>query len=167
MLFRFTDFILEQESTDNSFFNYLKSIIDGTSGKQKEFYQWQRKNAEVVEMVSPELLIPELTEKWAKKRLRVKDCYKNASLVMDLNPEIKYVEGVMMLWDKIPIDHAWNSYNGKHFDATSHLWSKSDEKDLHIKLIELDYDALWDVLRDQQMHGEVLNYLYRKGKLPM
>ena len=99
------------------------------------------------------------------KKLRVKDCYKNATQVMNLDPEIKYVEGIMMLWNSIPIEHAWNSYKGKHFDATSHLWDPSKEKNSHIQLIELDYESLWNILRETGVYGEIPSYLFRKGKL--
>ena len=164
MILRLSNF-LNENSSINSYSKYLDQIIPMTSGKQREWYEWQRRSAEVVEMHDPESVISKLTPQWSKKKLRVKDCYKNATQIMDLDPEIKYVEGILMLWNSVPIEHAWNSYQGKHFDATSHLWDKSKEESSHIKLIEIDYDPLWEILTKTGVYGEIPSYLFRRGDL--
>lgn len=165
MILRLSDFLNENTTNINSYSKYLDQIIPMTSGKQREWYEWQRRSAIEVEIHSPESVISELTQEWARKKLRVKDCYKNAAQVMNLDPEIKYVEGIMMLWNSIPIEHAWNSYKGKHFDATSHLWDPSKEKSSHIQLIELGYGSLWEVLEETGVYGEIPSYLFRKGRI--
>lgn len=50
-------------------------------------------------------------------------CYRNAHLISSVIPEIKYIEGDVILKDiPIPITHAWNSYDGLEFDITFELF---------------------------------------------
>ncbi len=160
----FNNFILESLES-NPYGQHLDQLISMTQGKQKEWFQWQKDNGKTVTMENPEDVYPMITKEWSEKRLKVKDCYKNATTICGLDPEIKYVEGIMMLWNQIPIEHAWNSYRGRYFDATSHLWKPSDEKNQHYKLIELDYQELWDILRETGVYGEIPSYLFRKNRL--
>jgi hypothetical protein len=162
---RFKNFLFEGNSEKNNYTDYLDQIIGITHGKQKEWFEWQKNNGEEVIMEDPEEVFPLITREWSKKNLKVKDCYKNATTITGLDPDMRYVEGVMVLYGQIPIDHAWNSYKGRYFDATSHLWNPSDEKNLHYKLIELDYSSLWEVLRETKVYGEIPSYLFRKGRL--
>lgn len=162
---RFKNFLFEGSGEKNNYTDYLDQIISITHGKQKEWFQWQKNNGEAVVIEEPEDVFPEITREWSKKNLKVKDCYKNATTITGLDPDMRYVEGVMMLYGQIPIDHAWNSYKGRYFDATSHLWNPSDEKNLHYKLIELDYKSLWDILRETGVYGEIPSYLFRKNLL--
>jgi hypothetical protein len=165
MIKRFQDFLNESNNEDNSYTKQLDQLISITSGKQKEWFEWQRNNGEEVIIEEPESVFSMITREWSKKNLKVKDCYRNATLITDLDPEIKYVEGIMMMFGQIPIDHAWNSYKGRYFDATSHLWKPSDEKNLHYKLIELDNRSLWEILGETKVYGEIPSYLFRKGRL--
>jgi hypothetical protein len=165
MIKSFYKFINESFSNEGSYSRYLDQVISITSGKQKEWFEWQRNNGKEVVIEEPEDVFPKITREWSKKNLKVKDCYKNATTITGIDPEIKYVEGIMMLYGQIPIDHAWNSYKGRYFDATSHLWNPSDEKNIHYKLIELDYNSLWEILRETKVYGEIPSYLFRKGRL--
>lgn len=151
------------ENFSDPFFNYVEQIASITSGKQKEFYEWQKKHAELVKMEVPESVLPNCTPAWMKKHIKIKGCYENATKVMNLDPEVKYVEGVFMMGGSIPINHAWNSYKGKHFDVTSTMWKKTE--DSYYMLVELDSKQVWKILEDTKMYGELLYYMLRKGML--
>lgn len=163
MLRKYRSFLFESQK--DAYSAYLDQLIGFTQGKQKEWFEWQKNNGKPTPIEEPEMVLPKITREWAKKNLKLKDCYKNATEILELDPEIKYVEGVMMMFGQIPIDHAWNSYKGRYFDATSYLWKPSDQENLHYKLIELDYNQLWDVLRQTKVYGDIPFYLFRKNLL--
>lgn len=61
------------------------------------------------------------------KRIKAKpkECYMNALAVCLENPHIEYVEGFIEVHG-VPIEHAWNCLNGKHFDLTSEALGQLD-----------------------------------------
>ena len=60
-------------------------------------------------------------------RAKSEECYLNALSVCMENPQVKYVEGYMEVHG-VPIDHAWNYYNRKHFDITEETLRQDKRK---------------------------------------
>jgi len=62
----------------------------------------------------------------SSSRFAKKQCCDNAVLAMSIDSKIEYVEGVIGFQGKIPIEHAWNKYNGFYFDVTAELYFDGD-----------------------------------------
>jgi len=113
---------------------YLKAVLQLHFGeKQQAYFQWQLANSVVVPIVPTAEVIPHLARRLGRLSPQIKLCYANAVKVCKLDPEIQYVLGYVDLYS-IPIDHAWNSYRGKHFDVTQELLDSHDE---HTAIISL------------------------------
>lgn len=58
-----------------------------------------------------------------KNKVSMKACFHNAALMMKADPRILYCEGYITvnIGGGIPIEHAWNSFEGFHFDITSEI----------------------------------------------
>lgn len=133
---------------------YLKNLLSFTSGKQKEYFEWQLKNSKVVELIKGKDLGLNIG------RPQLKQCYKNAVDCCNLNSGVKYVEGYGMFMG-IPIDHAWCvTKDGKHFDPTVEgvLEKPFDE---YLAIIELDHN---DILKYQirlKTHGPYMSEVFK------
>ena len=63
-----------------------------------------------------------------RNRISMKACYHNSALMMKADPRILYCEGYITLGmgGGIPIEHAWNEFEGMHFDITSEILFEGD-----------------------------------------
>lgn len=61
---------------------------------------------------------------------KVKNCYLNALAVCIENENVEYVEGYIEVHG-VPLDHAWNCYEGIHFDITQELLSQDNKQFLN------------------------------------
>lgn len=118
---RFYRHVLENSAL--RYLNQMGSLFDkGSFGGQKEFWEWQAKEARPVKCVSYRE-IPDLKERveefLKRNELIVKECYHNSMKIVWDIPDVEYVEGIANLI--IPLDHAWNYYKGHYFDLTAEV----------------------------------------------
>lgn len=67
-----------------------------------------------------------------QRMCRMKECYRNAQTLLWESEDtfkVEYVEGVAIGKVPLPIDHAWNTINGKIVDLTWGLTKKVTRKD--------------------------------------
>ena len=163
-ILKFSDFILLENIEIDDFQSYINYLAGATSGKQKEFYEWEKKVSKEIKIEPVESVFPKCTKEWIRKNAKIKNCFQNSAQVLNLDPEIKYVEGIcMVMGNKIPIEHAWNSYKGRYFDITKSFWE--DRNDSYHKIIELDYKNLWTVLEKIGAYDAVIPYMFRNNLL--
>lgn len=148
----------------NIFENYdqhLDQIVNMTSGKQKEYYSWIREQAKEVQ-ISPAHEVLGLSEKEVKDYLKrfctQKQCYSNSTRIMDINPNIEYVEGTLMMMGAIPIDHAWNKLGDQYFDVTSYYFNQSSPGDSYWSVLELSQIQLTEILSETGTYGDIIRW---------
>lgn len=146
--------------------NHLKTLLSmNFSEKQRAFYQWQHDVTQEVDMHPLESLgmDPRINAAWVARRCEQKQCYKNASLVCQAAEGVEYVEGILMLYGQIPIDHAWNVYQGKHFDVTQEfiLGGNKTGMDRHWKLVQVDKPELQRIMLRTKVYGDVVQQYFR------
>lgn len=104
----------------------LCQYVDGVlqlfpEGKQREYWQKFRDSADEFIKADTELTNQqkELVKGVAKMvRPQPKECYHNSQLMVLFEPELKYYEGMIITRIGIPIEHAWNTLEGKVVDVT-------------------------------------------------
>ncbi len=68
------------------------------------------------------------------QRLQANTCYDNAYKLCKKYPDINYVLG-RVYGDRTVIDHAWNEWNGIHFDLTREIFAPSTLKEFRWAMI--------------------------------
>jgi len=115
---------MEMELTDNTIVKeYLKKVLLLINNpKQRAYYEWLIENGKsFTRQVDTPQVIKILK---ANKRFRkVKECYYNSQMIITSNKNIEYFEGYYITEFNLPIEHAWNVYEGELFDATAY-WNK-------------------------------------------
>jgi len=110
--------------------------------------------------------LKEIIDKFLKRnesKISMKACFHNSALMMKADPRIAYCEGytTVNLGGGIPIEHAWNSFGGFHFDITSEIMFDGDigkGSNEYIELfISLDQDEVKKVV-----NGVIRPYMRRK-----
>lgn len=140
--------------------NHLKDMLAFMSvvtknSLQGDMYRAMYDCAKEVKVVPcSEVFGVETVEKIKSLGLIMKGCYKNATLIADAIEGVKYVEGQVMCG--IPIDHAFNEYNGKYFDATLEFVLGEDVTEReYITVGEYDIDDVREVLLKKGTYGEI------------
>lgn len=90
-------------------------------GKQREYWEKFRDSAEEFTKEDTELIAgqKEIVEEVTKLvKPKPKECYHNAQLMAVFDPDLKYYEGLIITDIGIPIEHAWNVFEGKVVDVT-------------------------------------------------
>jgi hypothetical protein len=83
-----------------SIMEYLKKLVDMTSGKQREYYQWIIRNG--ITLKARQVGV------YPNFDVKINQCYRN-SLMLSLTRDYEYVEGFMMHEDiPICIEHGFN-----------------------------------------------------------
>ena|SRR5271157_1601383 len=117
---------------------YLEQALEGSRNSSIILqYRWETKMLEPVRVVSykdiPGLRVP----KAILSNLRIQGCYYNAYCTVKKIPGIRYVEGY--LHDFITYPHAWNEFEGWHFDLTQEiLWNEVGGEHAQIANISLE-----------------------------
>jgi hypothetical protein len=97
----------------SSYYIYLNERVDSVSIT----------SFKKIKLITNELLTNELL-----MSMYPNHCFSNAYLISKIYPEVEYVEGEVLFSDlPIPIIHAWNKINNKHFDLTYELF-KNEER---------------------------------------
>lgn len=128
---------------ESEIINYYKQIADMMSGKQKDFWEWKLKNAQLLTYVKTDDIrkqYPQIDEylKNNPHNVNQKECFKNAGQLCIEVEGVDYVEGEI-LYHGIPLEHAWNKIDGKYFDITKDiLFPKNSDYSEYVKIIELD-----------------------------
>jgi hypothetical protein len=90
---------------------------------RKKFVEWQLQEARPIEIkpisTLPDYIRGSILNYTNRHPPRIKECYSNAANLALQNENIIYHEGIAA--GIIPIEHAWNSYRGIHFDITAEI----------------------------------------------
>jgi hypothetical protein len=138
----------------------------GDENDRVKFARWKSQVAKQVEVV-PYKTLPvakEVDKALDAGRIKVKQkqCYDNSFWTsFSVGSGINYCEGIASKF--IPIDHAWNSYQGKYFDLTDEIALKDHKGfDEHVVLIELSSDEVLQFAQDLDHSGPfALAYFYK------
>lgn len=153
------------ENSAKDYIHQMSSLFDrGQYGKQQEYWKWQAEVVRPVKCVSYKE-IPGLRDKVEKflesNELIIKECYYNSMKVVWDIPGTKYVEGIANLI--IPIDHAWNYYNGYYFDLTAELVLEKNVKRFdYAQVILLDQRQMSKYASKTGMAGGYIAEYYKE-----
>lgn len=138
-----------------------------TTGKQKEYYTDLLQNAKPVKVVSVKDVFTPEGIRLIKERIspKKKQCYRNASLLTCLFPDVMYVEGKVMPENMFPIDHAFNKVGDSYIDITVELVLGEDvTKPDYVVLGEYDNNQVVEVADKTELWGGCYNYFWKKNK---
>lgn len=141
-------YLIESEiSEDDPIISFLKMVSSHTSGFQKKYYTDMLNDARSVEVVSVEEVFDQKTIDRIVNYIRpqLKECYQNAyrlcDRIYDSRYDIKYCQGYLN-FNGIPIEHAWNSVNGKYIDITKEFALDGLDDDSYVLIAEYDVNTM-------------------------
>jgi hypothetical protein len=142
----------------------LKGFASLTSGRQREYFDQVLRDAHVVQVVKVgDVLDDDQIDIICNLDLREKECYRNATLISCAIPGCNYVEGKFAPFG-FGIEHAWNEYKGKYFDATSELVLNSvPEETEYVALGEYTAPEVMAICERQGVYGEIYFTKFRKS----
>jgi len=88
--------------------------------QQSDFFKWKYNNSIDVHCKSYKSNneLKKIVEEFLKyNKLKQKECYYNAFKIVSFDSRIQYIDGFSDIYG-IPIEHAWNCFNGIYFDLT-------------------------------------------------
>ena len=154
------------KDSDKNILTMLEFFAKNMPGVQGALHEQKAKDADSVDIVPLSDVFTEEEIERIKKDVRPlpKMCYENAyklaDRLYDLDKDIKYVEGYINMHG-LPIDHAFNSVDGKYVDCTIELaLGKDPRKDSYVKIGEYDLDKVREVLVENGYYGEIYNTLF-------
>lgn len=158
---------------ENFMISQMQRIASITSGRQREFFNFKLRHAKEVAPVSIRdvFTADEIERIMEEVKPKKKQCFKNATLITQLFPDVVYVEGEFGFAGVIGIEHAFNRRGDKYFDVTAEICLGSDvTKESYISILEEDdKDALTWFNMDTKTYGAYIPYYYDKfnnKKLP-
>lgn len=158
---------LLKEGLREYFDGILKLKINDT---QRGLYEWQSDSLEIVNIVpyGSNMKLAGIVENFLTTfKPKTGDCFKMAANLTMFNSDIKYVEG-MISYAGVPIDHAWNEYDGMYFDITDEVafadrgGIKAEE---HGKIVTYSTDELYKYMRKTAAYGSYITYYYKDSIL--
>lgn len=154
----------EDNKAEGKIVDHFDQLISITSGKQKEFFEFQRKNAKPVDVLkTKDVLTPSQIRSINRLDIIPKECYANAARVAQMIPGAKYVEGHVIIMDMIPIDHAWNELNGKYFDVTIDIALKGNSKmSDYTSILEFDNKKLNQYMVKTEKYGPYIDEVFKE-----
>lgn len=136
---------------DEPIITFLEMISNNTNGFQKKFYTDMLNDAQSIDIVSVYEVFDDDTIDKIINRIQpeMKGCYQNAyrlcDRIFDVRYTIKYCVGYMN-YHGIPIEHAWNSVNGKYIDITKEFaLQKPLDEDTYVLIAEYDVNTMRDL----------------------
>jgi hypothetical protein len=128
--------------------------------KTSEAYKWASEVIKPVNIVSyRDLPIAGEIDYLIKNVLAPKECFKNAFLLLDI-PGVEYVDGYTSCHG-IPLEHAFNFYQGKYFDATIEgVLGREVFGENYWEIVKVDRYKLHDLLFKAKFHGPVFESYY-------
>lgn len=145
----------------NPILKYLNDLSEITKkATNGALYQQMNKDAKPVKISLLKDVFTPQTIDTIKRQIqpKIKECYKNATLLAYLFPEaVQYVEGYMTIDKKLPVEHAFNLVNGKYYvDVTKELaLGESPCEELYVALGEWNFNEVEDVLFKTQVYGGI------------
>ena len=152
----------------------LRALADGPwNPQQKAWYEQRLKDAKPVQCVpmAQALTVADLALlRQAGYHTRKKECYKNATLLVDyahfykMDKDVRYVEG-LALDPEVPlsIEHAWVRVGDLYIDPTAERCLKADvTKWEYVALIEKDWEGLIKVMAENEYYGDVYRWEFIK-----
>lgn len=144
----------------------LQQLSTITQGKQREYFEAMLRDARVVRCKPMKDILPEYLVKRIKDTVKIKkkQCYRNATLIAQLDPDIRYVEGKFEFLG-ISIEHAWNEYKGSFFDVTSEVALKENPGDReYLALGVYTFDEVMDVILKSEVYGGIYQAKFLQTK---
>lgn len=149
---------------ENFMISQMQRIASITSGRQREFFNFKLQHAKEVAPVSIHdvFTTDEIERIMEEVRPKKKHCFKNATLMAQLFPDVVYVEGELGIAGVIGTEHAFNRRGDKYFDVTVEMCLGSDvTKESYISILEEDdKDALTWFNMDTKTYGAYIPYYY-------
>lgn len=143
---------------------YIRQLGEITTGKQKEYFDWQLKNARDYDIVSISKLPESVQQAVKAEQIEMKQCYKNAAQI-SMRTGAKYVEGIALFAGSIPIEHAWNEIDGQAFDPTMEmLFGKNSNMSHYLGFVSLDREELTQHLLDSESYGPHASQVFLNEK---
>ena len=140
----------------------LSLLVNNTQSGQKVFYKQKLTDIKPIEITSVRELFTEEEVKIMTQTVKAKECYKNAFRIAEIlstdTREVRYIEGVAFLSDfgGVPIEHAFNSVDGKYFDATYELLNSLKDKNVEYSVYgDYSVDEVREVLLETKVWGEI------------
>ena len=142
----------------------LKGFASLTSGRQRNYFDQMLRDVHAVKVVKlTDVLTKAQIDIIRSLDLRQKECYRNATLISCAIPECKYIEGKFAPFG-FGIEHAWNEYKGKYFDATNELVLHSvPEETEYVALGEYVATEVMVICERQGFYGEIYNTKFKKS----
>lgn len=154
------------KDNDKNILTMLEFFAKNMPGVQGALHAQKIKDADSVDIVPLSEVFTEDEIEQIKKYVNPKPkmCYENAYKLADrlygLGKDIKYVEGYINLHG-LPIDHAFNSVDGKYVDCTIELaLGKDPREDSYVKVGEFDIDEVREILLQNEYYGEIYNTIF-------
>ena len=149
---------------ENFMIRQIRRIASITSGRQKEFFNFKLEHAkEVAPMSIRDVFTDEEIERIKREvRPEKKHCFKNATLMTQLFPDVVYVEGELGIMGVIGTEHAFNRKGDKYFDVTMEMCLGKDvTKESYVSILEEDdKDALTCFIMDTKTYGAYIPYYH-------
>lgn len=154
------------KDTDKSIVDMLNFFAKNLPGVQGALHKQKAKDADSVDIVPLSEVFSKDEIEQIKKYVRPqpKMCYENAYKLADrlygLGKDIKYVEGYINM-KGFPIEHAFNSVDGKYVDCTVELaLGRNPQEDTYVKVGEFDLDEVREILLQNEYYGEIYNTIF-------
>lgn len=151
----------------NPIINEIEVMQRITTGRQNQYYSDLLQTAKPVNVVSVKDVFTPEEISLIKERIRPKkrQCYRNASLLTYLFPDVMYIEGKAMPENLFPIDHAFNKVGYFYIDITFELVLGEDvTKTDYVVLGEYDNNQVIEVADKTGIWGGCYNYYWAKNK---
>ena len=152
----------EIKSAFERYKDFLGLLVNNTQSWQKAFYERKLTDIKPIEITSVRELFTEEEVKIMTRTVKAKECYKNAFNIAKIlstnNREVRYIEGVAFLSDfgGFPIEHAFNSVDGKYFDATFELLDSLKDNNVEYSVYgDYSVDEVREVLLETKVWGEI------------
>lgn len=149
---------------ENFMIRQIRRIASITSGRQKEFFNFKLEHAKEVAPVSIRDVFTDEEIERIKREVRPekKHCFKNATLMTQLFPDVVYVEGELGIMGVIGTEHAFNRKGDKYFDVTMEMCLGKDvTKESYVSILEEDdKDALTCFIMDTKTYGAYIPYCH-------
>lgn len=154
---------------ENFIIGQIRQIASITSGRQKEFFTFKLEHAKEVAVVSIRdvFTVEEIERIKREVRPKIKQCFKNATLMAQYFPDVVYVEGELGIAGVIGTEHAFNRKGDKYFDVTiemclGNVVDVDITKESYVSILEEDdKDALTRFIMDTKTYDAYIPYYYQ------
>lgn len=145
--------------------SYLTSLVSlDFNPKQNEFFKFELANAKTVKIQSYKSdpkLEAEINAFLKQYKPKQKGCFETAAKCTVYSyTDIEYVEGFVSYMG-LPIEHAFNCWNGIYFDLTSEILFDSKMGDEHVQIIKIDRHLLSKYMASTGYYGDMIANYYK------